>query len=72
MRVRIISKEGRKLGEFFSLSEASTKLEISYHRLKKHYTIERIYEEGHWDSVDKDFLKAVCIRRYGYKNPMIV
>ena len=67
MRVRIINSEGRRLGEFFSLTEASQNLGIPYYRLKKYYTIERIHEQGYWADVPIDYLKMVSVRKYGYK-----
>lgn len=33
--------------------------------LKKAYKVERVYNEGYWDNVDKDYLKAVAVRRSG-------
>ena len=34
-------------------------------QLKALYKVERVYNVGYWDDVDKDYLKAVAVRRSG-------
>ena len=51
--------------EFFTMKEAEQGYGKSIKQLKKEYKVERVYTIGYWDNVDKDYLKAVAVKRSG-------
>lgn len=58
--------------EFFTMKEASTAYGKSIYHIKKKYKIERIYEVGYWNDVDKEYLKAVAVKRYETPRCLII
>ena len=64
MRVRIYETPSN-YKEFFTMKEAVKHYGKTMNYLKKHYKVERVYNEGYWDCVDKDYLKAISVARYG-------
>jgi hypothetical protein len=64
MRVRVYETP-TQYKEFFSMKEAEQGYSKSIKQLKKEYKVERIYNVGHWNDVDKVYLKACAISRYG-------
>jgi hypothetical protein len=64
MRVRVYETP-TQYKEFFTMKEAEKGYGKSIKQLKALYTIERVYNVGYWDNVDKDYLKAVAIKRSG-------
>ena len=67
MRIRLINSFNKTFEEYFSLKEACVAKKMSLSKLKKNYHIERVYEVGYWEGVPTEYLKAVCVNRYGYK-----
>ena len=47
------------------MKEAEQGYGKSIKQIKKEYKVERVYNVGYWDDVDKDYLKAVAVSRYG-------
>jgi len=64
MRVRVYETP-TDYKEFFTMKEASNAYGKSIKQLKALYKVERVYQVGYWDDVDKDYLKAVAIKRSG-------
>jgi hypothetical protein len=64
MRVRVYETP-IQFKEFFTMKEAEQGYGKSIKKLKAMYKIERVYNVGYWDNVDKDYLKAVATKRYG-------
>ena len=64
MRVRVYETP-KDYKEFFTMKEASNAYGKSIKQLKALYKVERVYQVGYWDDVDKDYLKAVAVRRSG-------
>lgn len=67
MRIRLINREQKTFEEYFSLKEACEAKKTTLHKLKKKYEVERIYDVGYWSDVSVDYLKAICVNRYGYR-----
>ena len=64
MRVRIYETT-TEYKEFFTIKEAVKGYGKSIKQLKELYKVERVYNVGYWDDVDKDYLKAVAVKRSG-------
>jgi len=64
MRVRIYETT-TDYKEFFTMKEAEKGYGKTIKQLKALYKVERVYNVGYWDDVDKDYLKAVAVRRSG-------
>lgn len=47
------------------MKEAEIGYGKSIKQIKKEYKVERVYNVGYWDDVDKDYLKACAISRSG-------
>ena len=54
-----------KYNEFYSMRAACEAYGITKAKLLKQYKVERVWEEGHWANVDKEYLKAVACKRFG-------
>lgn len=64
MRVRVWETP-TEYKEFFAMKEAVKGYGKSMKQLQKEYKVERVYNVGYWDDVDKDYLKAVAVKRAG-------
>jgi hypothetical protein len=64
MRVRVFETP-TQYKEFFTMKEAEQGYGKSIKQIKKEYKVERVYNVGYWDDVDKDYLKACAISRSG-------
>ncbi len=50
------------------MKEASIELGRSVKFIKTYYRTERVYEEGHWDNTDVNYLKAIAVAKSKAKN----
>jgi hypothetical protein len=71
MRIRIYENP-TLYKEFFTMKEASQAYGKTIYYIKKHYKIERVYKTGYWDDVDKEYLKAVAVKRYETPRCLII
>lgn len=62
MRIRIYITT-TQYKEFFTMKQAAQDYGKSIKQLKKDYKVERVYKAGYWDDVDKEYLKAVAVKR---------
>lgn len=71
MRIRIYENP-TLYKEFFTMKEASQSYGKTIYLIKKNYKVERVYKAGYWDDVDKEYLKAVAVKRYDTPRCLII
>jgi hypothetical protein len=65
--MRVIVEANNEKKQFFSMKEAMKHYEYkSYKKFAQEMTFKRIYEKGHWDTVELDFLKMITVRKYAF------
>jgi hypothetical protein len=66
MRVRVFETD-TIFKDYFSMREAEVAYGKSIRTIKKLFKVKRIYEEGYWNNVDAEYLKAIAVARYGFR-----
>ena len=66
MRVRVFETD-TTFKDYFSMREAEVAYGKSIRTIKKLFKVKRIYDEGYWNNVDAEYLKAIAVARYGFK-----
>ena len=65
--MRVIVETENEKKQFFSMKEAMKHYEYkSYKKFAEEMKIKRIYEKGHWETVELDFLKMITVRKYAF------
>jgi len=65
--MRVIVEANNEKKQFFSMKEAMKHYEYkSYKKFAEEMKFKRVYDAGHWDTVELDFLKMITVRKYRF------